>query len=81
MVVTLVVAGYSRVPVEDALIELKKSGLGSVPGTAAEIIVDSVRQKICPGKLLRANGATLSPLLTCLAYQQLRLYSMDMSRF
>jgi FO synthase subunit 2 len=41
----------SRVPVEDALIELKKTGLGSMPGTAAEILVDSVRQKICPGKL------------------------------
>lgn len=41
----------SRVPVEDALIELKKSGLGSMPGTAAEILVDSVRQRICPGKL------------------------------
>lgn len=41
----------SRVPVEDALIELRKSGLGSMPGTAAEILVDSVRQKICPGKL------------------------------
>jgi hypothetical protein len=37
--------------VEDALIELKKSGLGSMPGTAAEILVDSVMQKICPGKL------------------------------
>ena len=41
----------SRVPVEDALVELRKSGLGSMPGTAAEILVDSVRQKICPGKL------------------------------
>ena len=41
----------SRIPVEDALVELKKSGLGSMPGTAAEILVDSVRQKICPGKL------------------------------
>jgi FO synthase subunit 2 len=39
MVVTLVAARYSRVPVEDALIELKKSGLGSMPGTAAEILV------------------------------------------
>jgi len=41
----------SRVPVEEALVELKKSGLGSMPGTAAEILVDSVRQKICPEKL------------------------------
>jgi FO synthase subunit 2 len=41
----------SRVEVNDTLQELKKSGLGSMPGTAAEILVDSVRQKICPSKL------------------------------
>jgi FO synthase subunit 2 len=41
----------SRVPVEHSLRELKRSGLGSMPGTAAEILVDSVRRQICPGKL------------------------------
>jgi len=41
----------SGVAVEDALQDLKKSGLGSMPGTAAEILVDSVREKICPEKL------------------------------
>jgi len=41
----------SNVPVKDCLKELKRSGLGSMPGTAAEILVDSVRQKICPEKL------------------------------
>jgi FO synthase subunit 2 len=41
----------SGLEVEDSLCQLKKSGLGSMPGTAAEILVDSVRQKICPGKL------------------------------
>jgi len=41
----------SGVPVRDALVELKRSGLGSMPGTAAEILVDSVRQRICPKKL------------------------------
>jgi len=41
----------SRVEVSDALKELKRSGLGSMPGTAAEILVDSVRQKICPSKI------------------------------
>jgi FO synthase subunit 2 len=39
------------VAVEDSLRDLKKSGLGSMPGTAAEILVDSVREKICPQKL------------------------------
>lgn len=30
---------------------LKKSGLGSMPGTAAEILADRVREEICPDKL------------------------------
>jgi FO synthase subunit 2 len=41
----------SQTGVKEALQELKRSGLGSMPGTAAEILVDSVRQKICPDKL------------------------------
>lgn len=41
----------SRVEVNETLRELKSSGLGSMPGTAAEILVDSVRAKICPKKL------------------------------
>lgn len=41
----------SGVPVRDALQELKRSGLGSLPGTAAEILVDRVRERICPDKL------------------------------
>lgn len=36
---------------EDALRELKRRGLGSVPGTAAEIFAPRVRNIICPGKL------------------------------
>lgn len=41
----------SRVDIREALAELKGSGLGSMPGTAAEVLVDSVRRKICPDKL------------------------------
>ncbi len=41
----------SQIEVSESLKELKRSGLGSMPGTAAEILVDSVRQKICPDKL------------------------------
>jgi len=41
----------SNVEVVDALAELKKSGLGSMPGTAAEVLVDSVRKRICPDKV------------------------------
>ncbi len=45
----------SNLPVKDCLKELKRSGLGSMPGTAAEILVDSVRQMICPEKLKTAE--------------------------
>jgi FO synthase subunit 2 len=41
----------SETNIENALKELKKAGLDSIPGTAAEILVDEVREKICPGKL------------------------------
>ncbi len=41
----------SDLAVDEVLVKLKKSGLGSMPGTAAEILVDSVRQRICPEKL------------------------------
>jgi FO synthase len=36
---------------EDYLSELKTAGLGSLPGTAAEILDDEVRAVICPDKL------------------------------
>lgn len=45
----------SGLAVEDSLSELKRSGLGSMPGTAAEILVDSIRAEICPGKLKTAE--------------------------
>lgn len=44
-------ARNTGVEVEDALAELKNAGLDSMPGTAAEILVDRVREKICPAKL------------------------------
>ena len=37
--------------VRDTLASLKKAGLDTMPGTAAEILVDDVRTKICPDKL------------------------------
>ena len=30
---------------------LKEAGLGTIPGTAAEILVDDVRKNLCPGKM------------------------------
>jgi len=41
----------SGLAVREALLQLKRSGLGSMPGTAAEILVDRVRERICPDKL------------------------------
>ena len=37
--------------VENTLKELKMAGLDSIPGTAAEILVDDVRKIICPNKV------------------------------
>ncbi|MHA1272509.1 MAG: 7,8-didemethyl-8-hydroxy-5-deazariboflavin synthase subunit CofH [Promethearchaeota archaeon] len=37
--------------IEDTLKELKYNGLDSIPGTAAEILVDDIRRIICPNKI------------------------------
>jgi cyclic dehypoxanthinyl futalosine synthase len=44
-------AESSGMSVEDTLKELVKAGLDSLPGGGAEILVDSVRQKISPRKI------------------------------
>jgi len=41
----------SEIPVKEALRKLKRSGLDTMPGTAAEILSDRVRKIICPSKL------------------------------
>jgi FO synthase len=41
--------------VERYLSELKAAGLGSMPGTAAEILDDAVRKELCPDKLSTAE--------------------------
>jgi radical SAM domain protein, CofH subfamily len=38
-------------PVPEYLALLRDEGLGSLPGTAAEILCDDIRSQICPGKL------------------------------
>jgi len=42
-------------PVADFLRRLKDEGLGSLPGTAAEILHDEVRAQICPDKVSTAE--------------------------
>ncbi len=48
-------AKNSNVDVRDALKALKRSGLDSMPGTAAEILDDEIRKKICPSKVSAAQ--------------------------
>jgi 7,8-didemethyl-8-hydroxy-5-deazariboflavin synthase CofH subunit len=45
----------SGMPVREYLEELKAAGLGSLPGTSAEILDDSVRAKIAPGRITTAE--------------------------
>ena len=44
-------ARKSGMNTREVLILMKEAGLGSMCGTAAEILVDSVREKICPQKV------------------------------
>ncbi len=43
--------------VEQFLTELRDAGLGSLPGTAAEILDDRVRQHLCPDKIRTSQWA------------------------
>ncbi len=52
-------ARNSRMDVEDVLRTFKREGLDSMPGTAAEILDDGVRAKICPKKLSTAEWVTV----------------------
>jgi 5-amino-6-(D-ribitylamino)uracil---L-tyrosine 4-hydroxyphenyl transferase len=49
------IARQDKISYEQVLIALKQAGLGSMPGTAAEILDDAVRKIICPEKI---NTAT-----------------------
>ena len=41
----------TRLPLERILKRLKEAGLSSIPGTAAEILVERVKKKISPGRI------------------------------
>ncbi|MFA7602414.1 MAG: 5-amino-6-(D-ribitylamino)uracil--L-tyrosine 4-hydroxyphenyl transferase CofH [Novosphingobium sp.] len=47
------------VSVSDYLRRLKDEGLGSLPGTAAEILHDDIRAQICPDKLTTAEWLSI----------------------
>ena len=42
-------------PVHRYLVALRDAGLGSLPGTAAEVLDDEVRDVLCPDKLSTAE--------------------------
>ncbi|MBV9567564.1 MAG: 5-amino-6-(D-ribitylamino)uracil--L-tyrosine 4-hydroxyphenyl transferase CofH, partial [Hyphomicrobiales bacterium] len=44
-----------RLPLQDYLSRLKRAGLASLPGTAAEILDDEVRAILCPDKITTAQ--------------------------
>lgn len=48
-------AKKSQMSTHEVLIAMKEAGLGSMCGTAAEILVDTVRKKICPQKISSAE--------------------------
>jgi len=47
------------VTVRDYLLALKEAGVGSLPGTSAEILVDEVRDRISPGRIPTAQWVEL----------------------
>jgi FO synthase subunit 2 len=47
------------VNVRDYLLALKEAGVGSLPGTSAEVLVDGVRQRISPGRIGTAQWIEL----------------------
>lgn len=48
-------AALSRTPIREYLAALKDAGLGSLPGTSAEILDDRLRQRISPGRITTAQ--------------------------
>ena len=52
-------ATLSGVTIRDYLAALRDAGVGSLPGTSAEILVDSVRERISPGRIPTATWIEL----------------------
>jgi 7,8-didemethyl-8-hydroxy-5-deazariboflavin synthase CofH subunit len=48
-------AAQSGVPIRRVLEEMKDAGLGSLPGTSAEVLDDRVRARIAPGRITTAE--------------------------
>lgn len=57
------IARQEGLPLEEVIKALRDAGLNSVPGTAAEILVDRVRAAICPSKIGTARWVEI--IKTC----------------
>lgn len=55
------IARQDRLSYADVIIALQKAGVGSMPGTAAEVLDDTVRRVICPEKI---DSATWIEIIT-----------------
>jgi 5-amino-6-(D-ribitylamino)uracil---L-tyrosine 4-hydroxyphenyl transferase len=60
------IAREDKLDYEVVLKSLKSAGLGSMPGTAAEILDDSVRKIICPEKIDTATWLEIISIAHCL---------------
>ena len=47
----LFIAEQDAIPLDEVLLRLRLAGLGSVPGTAAEVLSEPLRRVLCPEKL------------------------------
>ncbi|MGH7823932.1 MAG: 5-amino-6-(D-ribitylamino)uracil--L-tyrosine 4-hydroxyphenyl transferase CofH [Candidatus Binatia bacterium] len=47
------------VTIREYLVALKEAGVGSLPGTSAEVLVDEIRQQISPGRISTAQWIDL----------------------
>ncbi|HEU4346087.1 MAG TPA: 5-amino-6-(D-ribitylamino)uracil--L-tyrosine 4-hydroxyphenyl transferase CofH [Candidatus Binatia bacterium] len=52
-------ATLSGVSIREYLLALKEAGVGSLPGTSAEILVDEVRHQLSPGRITTAQWTDL----------------------
>lgn len=48
-------AELRQAPIREILAELKEAGLGSLPGTSAEVLDDELRRRIAPGRITTAE--------------------------
>jgi 7,8-didemethyl-8-hydroxy-5-deazariboflavin synthase CofH subunit len=52
-------ATLAGVAIRDYLLALKEAGVGSLPGTSAEVLIDEIRQQVSPGRIATAQWIEL----------------------